>query len=311
MTRETKFGLLFVVVLTGVFGMLVYKRLHQPLGLVAGTEEEEVTKEEAPPAPPAATPTPLLDTAGQLNAGGSALSGTGSPTPTTPQRPSSPNSGSTATPDTFAFSPPAATGSGTVTPAKPRLPTNLDDDGFFDPPATPRAATPATDSEPEFVAASPAPTATNPAAVESDPFALESEQPAVANTPKPAAEPTEVFDPFADPAPSAGSPATTAMAVPNEAPETAMPEPDPFADTPAAAPKTEPVALTPPEEPTEVAVETDPFAVPAPRPQASTPAMQPAPAITFVPEEPSPAAPLPEEPQPVATAAIPETTTEF
>lgn len=48
MPREAKLGLLLVVGLTSVFGFMVYKRLHQPSGLVAGTA---VSSEELSAAP--------------------------------------------------------------------------------------------------------------------------------------------------------------------------------------------------------------------------------------------------------------------
>lgn len=47
MPREAKLGLLLVVGLTSVFGFMVYKRLHQPSGLVAGTVVS--TEESNPP----------------------------------------------------------------------------------------------------------------------------------------------------------------------------------------------------------------------------------------------------------------------
>lgn len=55
MPREAKLGLLLVVGLTSVFGFMVYKRLHQPSGLVAGTA---VSSEESTPSQAEESQTP-------------------------------------------------------------------------------------------------------------------------------------------------------------------------------------------------------------------------------------------------------------
>lgn len=45
MTRETKVGLLMVVMLVGVFGFMVYKKMHRPSEALAGQHAEEATSE--------------------------------------------------------------------------------------------------------------------------------------------------------------------------------------------------------------------------------------------------------------------------
>lgn len=272
MTRETKFGLLFVCVLTGVFGMLVYKRLHQPADLVAGINETDdtVTAEGNGTDDSATTPeNPLLAT-------GSTTAKSDQPNadpfdklspvkPSAPARPDAKHSGSATVTD-LDFTPPDNS-------SKPKLPTSIPDDDFFTPPATTTAArsasTPSQESDPfatDFAAtpaAQPAPTTA------AEPFPRE-----LAENPSENNNSNSDFDPFSDPPLEKSATAPVAMESPVEGA-------DPFGNAPALtpAPKTESAAASPA---TSSPVEDDPFMVPATTTVVkSSPEPSDAPALDF------------------------------
>ncbi len=312
MARETKFGLLFVVVLTGVFGMLVYKKLHSPLGLVAGTNSEAAPA-ETPPALPASNntaPTPLLDAASSLAQANNSLTPTPSPSKSTPQRPVSP---ATVAANPFNTQLPAATPQAAATQPKPKLPTAIDDE-FFAPPAAPTTGTNATNLEPEFVEASSAAESMSTAARTSDPFDFEPAATTATAQPQaaPTAESVEAFDPFADTPPTSGSPATSTVAIPDDVPAAALPESDPFMETASAAPAvTETATLEVPAAATPATVESDPFGDSTAQPQGTAQSPRTMAVETFPIEEPAPAAPLMEAPRPVQDRGASNETTEF
>lgn len=289
MTRETKFGLLFVVVLTGVFGMLVYKKLHSPLGLVAGTNPQS-TPEEHPAAPAAAdktAPAPLLDAGARL-----AKDQNSSPTPPSaaPLRPVSPNNAATPASDPFLRNSPSTTPSSTAVTPKPKLPTVIDDE-FFSPPTTQNSTPNPTSAEPEFVDASPASESMPTPAATSDPFDFE---PAAKTTSPQTASATEsppAFDPFADAPATTGSPATTTVALPEEAPAAAPLESDPFMEA-TSAPTAVPNNSGALDVPVAAAmnVESDPFGDVSTTPETSAQVPTPLPAETLPLEEPQAAA---------------------
>ncbi len=257
MARETKFGLLFVVVLTSVFGLLVYKRIHTPAGLVAETEQ---TAE--PGGDPAEPEAPELEVP----------AGAGSGVTTNPVSESE-----SATPLLTQGAPERPQG------AKPKLPVEVADSEFFEPPrpatSGQTSSTTAENAEdigfepPQRVAATPVDVAADEGA-DADPFGFSEPQVETAETPATEANtsapamspPTDGSDPFADPQPVAGSQAT----IPDPAATTfeAVEEPamtpageDPFAaefptETEVAA---RPVESEAAESLTAQPVEADPF----------------------------------------------------
>jgi nucleoid-associated protein YgaU len=235
MSRETKFGLLLVCVLTSVFGVLVYKRMHKPADLVAGTDHDPaaVAISDNYPTDTSTEPTQFATesspaTEPQLRNEMLAVA----PSATQPQ--SAPVTTTFPAEESDPFAP--TTSVAQVTPAKPnttRLPTNLDDDFFS---ASTKASTPRS---------APVSVESLPAQSEPDPFATEPSisagpgQPAPAETftakSAPPAQEAE-FDPFATPPAITTSPAAK--------PVTAAPvetEADPFAQEP---PQTEPVTTS-------------------------------------------------------------------
>lgn len=257
MSRETKFGLLLVVALTSAFGALVYKRLHQPADLAAGTEVpgdvpagDGATGDEPPAAPATAS---IQDAAW------------GETAPAARPAPVRPVSTTSAVVDSL-----TAGNAEPQAPGKSRLPANLTDEEFFSPPATTTARS--------TVTAPPAEPQTEP-----DPFAADK---APAQGEPTAAVEAQQADPFAAPA---GAGTAVALAAPRSAPDLASPSPaaDPFAGTAnsAAAPAAEPVLSPPIQSAATVTVaqaeEPDPFAndpFPTPTPQIkSEPARSAAP----------------------------------
>jgi nucleoid-associated protein YgaU len=228
MSRETKFGLLLVCILTSVFGVLVYKRMHKPTDLVAGTDHDPaavavsdqypVDKQadsESPPLEPPTKPAaaPLL--AADLT--------------TAPARPLPAKTPPTKAPvvaDPFDTAPVTAK----VLPTKPqtttKLPIDLDDEAFFSPPAAAKSMP---------VAAKPLPAQSEP-----DPFATDTAAEPVRTSPvetsaaAPATQPVDAFDPFGS-EPVTAAPAAMAVAKPQAI------DADPFAQEP---PQTEPVTTS-------------------------------------------------------------------
>ncbi|MBI1347754.1 LysM peptidoglycan-binding domain-containing protein [bacterium] len=231
MTRETKFGLLFVFVLTGVFGMLVYKRLHQPADLVAGTEKEtETADNDGGPGDAGdgtSSPTAVASTDADPTFGDD-------PFASPPSKPVSPTKPDVRKPS-GAPTPTVADFGADLTPAAlptiqttPKLPTEIPDDDFFSAPApntTTARSTPVTPPTDEVDPFGTATAATSPSQPDVPDFANPSE---VAGTNSPASTPTDSsFDPFADPAPTTANPTS-----PSEMAAKAS-EADPFADGPA------------------------------------------------------------------------------
>jgi|GEM_PF-1171456 len=262
MTRETKFGFLFVLVLTGVFGMLVYKRMHQPADLVAGTNDtQEVTPEtkETPESKsPTTTPSPELatNTSPSSTAGGDPFDLSPPVKPTTPVRPEPRSPAVNAAPALADFD--TSLTAKPTTPAKPKLPTNVPDDDFFSPPATTttaRSTVPSTAAVDPF--ADDSTFATKPPSMTTTPVkaAVAASSTAAASTPADAP-----FDPFADPMPTVN---TTAPQPTTSSASAASETSDPFADAPA-------LVETPAAQPAETAmpaesqpVDDDPFMSPA------------------------------------------------
>lgn len=280
MTRETKFGLLFVLVLTGVFGMLVYKKMHQPADLVAGTNEEagaETPVDQDPATDsPATTPPPLLTatTTPSSVAKDDPFAVTPPVKPITAPRPDLRAPTANKTPALSEFETNLAQSKPTSTPVK--LPTSLPDEDFISPP-------PATTSA----------RSSTPAAEESDPFAIDFT--ATTTTPPPAAtssnapeiaaanetgntSPAEAFDPFSDPVPTIKTPVANTAAMPAEVESDPT---DPF-DAPATIAESQPVS-TPAKVPVAaLPVEDDPFMAPAASPKTVTTSQTPsAPAFDF------------------------------
>lgn len=259
MARETKFGFLFVIVLTGVFGMLVYKRMHEPLGLVAATGNatgQEETAEETPgdDSAPAMTPpgnaassdpgllAPVVDLAPQRPASPSTLpSPAGAPLAALPRG----NLTLPEAPAAKALAPATATddpfGETTVqsTPTKPKLPTSVDEDFFSSPTSSAPAATAqtTTPANPALTPTAAASTKTTESAAQDDPFGF-----SASDSPSPA--PKELASP--------GTPATAASSLDLSSPSTPTNE---TAMTPANS------AVAANEEGEE---EKDPFGTPGP-----------------------------------------------
>ncbi len=267
MARETKFGLLFVLVLTSAFGLLVYKRLHQPLPLMAEAEAE-LGSEDAGDGPaastteaapllmaqndPAATPGKEQDPFGEASFAPGAMKNT---TDVIPHRPTSPGNHPTRTAvaaasDPFDAIPVAKTA---PAPTQPTLPTDLDSDPFGSPavgtPKQPEPTTPAVqagvtparpvlptnlDDDPFFTGALPAggkpATTTAPALTESAPandFPADSGSTSMAVSDVPAGQPSQPAAIEQDPF-AFGSPASSEAAPTKPAaPKAAF---DPFAD---------------------------------------------------------------------------------
>lgn len=320
MSRETKFGLLLVCVLTSVFGVLVYKRMHKPADLVAGdhdpaavavsdkyptgssTEATPVVT-EPPPGNDAAPANELLALA-----------------PNSPQPQAAPVTIPADDNDPFAPSAKVVP----VTPAKPqttRLPTDLDDDFFATPAKTPAATNlPVTTTAPR----------STPLSVgalldqsEPDPFATETP---VADAPV-QTEPVETFaakstppaqeaefDPFAAPPTTTSPPATNSVtAAPVET------EPDPFGQEPPQAEpvttssRSAPVIAEPVTEARTFDREPEPVPVAKPMPTITAPATDSM-ADPFAAPEPQPtpvALPTPKPPTlpPAVVIDYPETKT--
>ena len=66
MTRETKAGLLMIVMLVGVFGVMVYKRVHQPSAALAQQDHAPTGESGSTPEEAAETNDPFLANAGLL-----------------------------------------------------------------------------------------------------------------------------------------------------------------------------------------------------------------------------------------------------
>jgi nucleoid-associated protein YgaU len=280
MARETKFGLLFVVVLTSVFGLLVYKRIHTPAGLVAETEQTaepggEPAEPEAPEleVPPGAEPGTTADP----------VSVTELSTPLlaqgAPERPQG---------------------------AKPKLPVEVADSEFFEPPRPATSENPSSTTTehadeigfepPQRVVATPVELPANEGA-DADPFGFS--EPQVETVETPATEPNanagalsappDGADPFADPQPVAGSPATiddpaaTTFEAVEEPAMTAAGD-DPFAAEMPEMPEETEVAAQPVEaegleSPTAQPVEADPFGAM----EVDVPSTKPAPTASALP----------------------------
>jgi len=258
MSQQTKFGLLLVVVLTSVFGVLVYKRMHKPADLVAGdTDPAAVAAADGLPDEQPANPQAAADNADvEMSPLASA--------PLRPQPSASRTAPTTEPADPFKATPIVANVvSAASSPTTNKRPADLDDD-FFAPPVTAKPA--ATEAViPPAVASQP---------VEADPFANEPIRAQPVTTQ--AAEP---FDPFAsEPQP----PQPVATTPPSTSP--AATDPDPFADEPAlgdpvsvssssssSTPEAAPVAKPLPTFAAEPADSlADPFAVPATEAAAPT-----------------------------------------
>lgn len=264
MARETKFGLLFVLLLASTFGFLVFKRLHQPLALMAESETEALDEELSDLSSDLAVPGSELASA---DGAPSLQVSTAEPIP----RPVSPTSSAGSTTTALSASNgvidrsplPAAS-----TPNRPALPADLDDDFF---------AAPVTDKAPS---ASPAPVGTAPAGTTLPrATALPQEladdfpptQPAVTMSAQPTSAPS---DPFDFPDATAPTAATSTPAAPAKNP--AAVAFDPFADGPAVdgpqTPARTPVAANA-AQPTVPNPKTVPSAVPVAQDSPATPAL--------------------------------------
>lgn len=237
MTRETKFGLLLVLILTSTFGVLVWKRLHQPKDLEANTASAAAAAE------PAEGSNAVVDPFATNDAGNAAtpLATVPATNASAPRRPAAAASKdvSTSTPSVDPFAATLEQPAATTTKPKPRMPINLDQQDI----ALPSKAAPTTNSP------STAKPISNTARTNltEDPFVAE--PPVAKVNPKKAATAVTTEDPFAFPADSS----------PNNSPAAAKPTPpagrsaapdsierDPFsvetaqAQTPALAPAAKP-----------------------------------------------------------------------
>jgi nucleoid-associated protein YgaU len=246
MPQQVKFGLLLVCVLTGTFGVLVYKRLHKPADLAAGTDSDPAAVAIADGHPPASTPVVEVADLDQLP-----LAVVPPPARTVSQPDPVEADDPFATEPVIA-KPVAAVGTPSTPPqTTTKLPVDLDEEFF----AAPVAAQP--------VKPFPAAAATPQDMVETDPFAEEPirAQP-VAQSPQ--TTDADPFDPFGDEsAPTAVKSAPVTQSVEAEF--------DPFADVPEQA---EPVSVSSRSAavPAEPVIELVPEAVPvvAPKPTAPT-----------------------------------------
>ncbi|MDZ4686097.1 MAG: hypothetical protein SH850_13600, partial [Planctomycetaceae bacterium] len=229
MARETKFGLLLVCVLTGVFGVFVYKRLHKPADLVAGTDNdpaEVAMSDEYPTGKPEEKPQPPAQALDLLAM------------PTALVKPQ-PVKKPTQDPDPFAKELVIAK---VIPAAKPqaasRLSVDLDQDDFLSVPATAKPLPQTTSSAPT--------TAALPDQNEPDPFAAEAVRaepvravPVKTFAPAETAASETPFDPFAaEPVTKVETPAK-AVEIPVAKPQAV--EADPFAQDPPAV---EPVTVS-------------------------------------------------------------------
>jgi hypothetical protein len=216
MPQQVKFGLLLVCVLTGTFGVLVYKRLHKPADLAAGTDSDPAAVAIADGHPPASTPVVEVADLDQLP-----LAVVPPPARTVSQPDPVEADDPFATEPVIA-KPVAAVGTPSTPPqTTTKLPVDLDEEFF----AAPVAAQP--------VKPFPAAAATPQDMVETDPFAEEPirAQP-VAQSPQ--TTDADPFDPFGDEsAPTAVKSAPVTQSVEAEF--------DPFADVPEQA---EPVSVS-------------------------------------------------------------------
>ncbi|MEK6259796.1 MAG: LysM peptidoglycan-binding domain-containing protein [Planctomycetota bacterium] len=219
MTRETKVGLLMVVMLVGVFGFMVYKQMHRPLEGLAEQKAESVTPENEGEVLPFA------------NAGDSGDALTQRKSQVIPAAAAAPGmilDDSSAVPATQREENPFEVQSAPTVIVKPRLPTTVpNDDAFFD--AQPKQTTAVEKREPE--AASSQPTATF------DPF-VEEVKPSAET--KVAAQPSNA--PFETPAVANSDPfeAPLEVAKPAQQPVAqSAPVDDPFESVPSSVTRTE------------------------------------------------------------------------
>lgn len=215
MTRETKAGLLMILMLAGVFGFMVYKRLHQPAAAMAQQNAPDDTMSDTEPDAPAVMETSPAQSDPFLADSQPVPAGKTVPVTTIPTRISQ----ASAAKDVPANPPRSEDPFGeivtTQTRPKPNLPTAIDDP-FDEPPA------------------------------KIEPVASNAAEPTPVRTisaPETAAKPTSgEFDPFGD------TPAKPTAAPANAARPAALSEPDPFEaeETPASqadlnSPSTTPV----------------------------------------------------------------------
>lgn len=343
MARETKFGLLFVLVLASAFGLLVFKRLHQPLALMAESEAEALDEETSETLSEFDAPVAGLASAGESQSPLQVPAAEPIPRPVSPTL--STSSTTAVSPGTTVSS--AATGTtgrtslpAAAAPQRPALPADLDDDFFAAPvadksatappalaaPATagislPRATAVPQELADDFPPAQPAATmAAQPASTAPlDPFDFPENSAPAGVTATPAARTgnpaKEAFDPFAD------GPAVEGPQIPTRVPATAnttppdFPNPEPAAQgSPAAAtPVADPffegtgVSTVPPTTPAMAApAETsaaDPFADPEPSP---TQEQSPAPVVVTTPQ-PEDFFDTPRSPEPRTSSQEPRT----
>lgn len=244
MTRETKAGLLMILMLAGVFGFMVYKRLHQPAAAMAQQDSPDETMaegEQVAPTVPDASPSqsdPFMAES-QPTSAEKPVPSTTIPTrisqasaakdePTTAQRSVDPFDETTTT----------------QTRPTPKLPTAIDDP-FEDPPARIKpVASDSIDSTPVRTVSAPE-IATTPTSGEFDPFGETTAKPVAvpANAGRPATL-TE-SDPFEAAEASTGQanlnpPARTA---PDDNDAAELPRSradDPFSEAPVDAPSNQP-----------------------------------------------------------------------
>lgn len=252
MTRETQIGLTLVLILSGVFGFFVYKKINNPTAAVAAAnpdDQDDSAKPPAPETPPATEPAspatgsqqPLIAASNdRINVKPATASRVlpDSPVAAAPRIPVEPKA--QPTPDDDVFGAPAAT-TVTTPAARPKLPTSIPDD----------------ESDPFGAPVQPA-----------KPISIASRSPSVMEVTS-ATVPDESEDPFGappqreEPAGSEPDPFGGAAVASTGSPSESD---DPFgAPSPAARPKlptvTDDAFSDPPQQPAES--EADPFGAPA------------------------------------------------
>ncbi len=246
MTRETKAGLLMITMLCGVFGFMVYKRMHQPSAAMAqqNPPANEPTAEQSEGSQPAeATSAPsdtLVAGAGEFAESNTIIRAAATAAAPMPADTELPRDGVAAS-DRDPFGQPVAS-----PPAKPRLPTSVPDDD------RPRTRVPARISQ---VSSPVGTTAAQPAAVPNASAATLGDD----------------FDPFNER--SAANPAKASVRSGSPAAPAALDAADPFAGKDIAtstksSPATAGFDLPANDErkaPAEFSEANDPFASPAKR----------------------------------------------
>lgn len=292
MTRETKVGLLMVTLLVGVFGFMVYKKMHRPAEALAEQNTEAVVISEANDEQPFGNDTAFRGE--QSLAENRVMTAAAAAPAKLPDQSPASRSGQHEV-DPF------LTETVVSSEAKPKRPTTIpEDDAFLD--SVPNQATTVRQREAGVTASPPAATF-DPFMEEAKPSASTNAIPERGNSSVAASDtsaPTGAAeaDPFEAPLEVVQSAPPVVTAPPAAAPPLAaspLTEVDPFEPAPAATTKAEPLPELSPPPRKPASLPTEEFDI-VEQPQPRTPTLS-APAPTVADLKPTP--------QPVATTSVP------